>query len=226
MIEVVAIVDIGKLREVNDDRLLINKLVWDEGKTRIFLNEDINILAVADGVGGSPAGGIAAEITLSTIAETKNISEAIQQANKNVCEFSKENPEASGLATTLSGVITDKDKITVFNIGDSRVYRHRQGILSLLTKDHSLMGFSSTITRCVGGFESICIPDIEEISFLDDDILLICSDGLSDYVQRDAISNTLMQNDLNTAADELVKMANNAGGYDNISVLLAKKGEI
>ena len=249
MLEIAAIVDIGKSRGKNDDRLLINSLVWEDGKMRVFLEGEVNMLAVADGVGGGPAGGIAAEIVLKTISEmlptdkmptSEEISEAIQLANTNVYEYGAQNPSACGLATTLSGVAIKGNAVITFNVGDSRVYRYRQGILYLLTMDHSVIWqlievgqlteveaksheSRSTITRCIG-IGDACIPDIAaNVSFYDGDIILICSDGLSDCVERDFIAYVLAEHDLSTAADELVKKANDAGGYDNISVVLAKK---
>ena len=247
MLETVGIVDMGKSRNRNDDRILINTLVWSEEKVRVFLDGDTNLLAVADGVGGGPGGDRAAEITLEAISElagkkpsAEAIWAAILCANRNVQAYGEENPSASGLAATLSGTVVEAGEITTFNLGDSRVYRYRQGALFLLTKDHSAiqplidMGAltqeeaqshkdKSIITRYVGSDEK-CVPDIvENVSFEEGDIILVCSDGLTDYVDRDYISEVLSQNDISEAADELVRAANDAGGFDNISVLLAKK---
>jgi len=144
------------------------------------------------------------------------------------------------MGTTLVAARFHDNRVTVAHVGDSRLYRMKKGQLEQLTLDHSLMqdlinrGFytpeeakknvkSNVITRAVGVEESVA-PEVQEIETEPGDLFLLCSDGLTDMVEDPDIQQRLQENanDLNAASEKLVELANNNGGRDNISVVLAR----
>jgi protein phosphatase len=132
------------------------------------------------------------------------------------------------------------NRFTVAHVGDSRLYRLRDGILEQITRDHSLMqelidrGFytpeqarnslnKNLVTRAIGIDKRVQI-DIQEDIAMTNDVYLLCSDGVTDMLEDSVIHNTLLDHidDIDTAASELIRLANERGGKDNISALLAK----
>lgn len=168
----------------------------------------------------------------------------IQKANTSIFQAAQSQPQYAGMGTTIvSGLFYD-NRVAVGHIGDSRMYRLRGEMLETITRDHSLLQeqidsgiisvedarFSKNknlVTRAVG-IEAEAIPEIHVHDVLVGDIYLLCSDGLNDMVEDDDIQNALyaMQGNLPLAADQLIQMANDNGGRDNVSVILVKvKGE-
>ncbi len=172
--------------------------------------------------------------------ESLAILEAITQANTNVYDSSEANPQYRGMGTTVVVVMFYDNRFTVAHVGDSRLYRLRDNELELITRDHSLMqelidrGFytpeqardslnRNLVTRAIGIDSNVKI-DIQEDIAMVNDIYLLCSDGVNDMIDDDVIQSALIQNcnDLEKAASEIIRLANECGGKDNISVLLAK----
>jgi len=172
--------------------------------------------------------------------EARMISNAVSRANHAIYSASQAYSQCAGMGTTLVVGLFIDNKLLVGHIGDSRLYRLRKGVLMQMTEDHSLLHeqlkiglitaeqarFSSNrniLTRALG-----VDPDVElELNEFDvevDDIYLLCSDGLNDMVDDVVIEATLNSNkfDLLGAAESLVKIANDHGGKDNISVILVK----
>lgn len=162
---------------------------------------------------------------------------AMEYANKAVLEKSKENEELEQMGTTLEICIIYNGKAYIGHIGDSRIYRIRKNIIRRITTDHSYVEKlvkDGTITReeafyhpkknmlmkALGCNEAI-EPDIMVKEFLQNDIILMCSDGLTNMLTEEAIYNTV-QEEPKTACEKLIKKANENGGYDNISVILIK----
>jgi serine/threonine protein phosphatase PrpC len=168
------------------------------------------------------------------------LKQAVERANAVIHRAAVSKPECAGMGTTLVAARFHDNRVTVAHVGDSRLYRMKDGRLEQLTLDHSLMqdlinrGFytpeeakknvkSNVITRAVGVEESVA-PEVQEILTEPGDLFLLCSDGLTDMVEDPDIEQRLRENvnDLNTASEQLVELANKNGGRDNISVVLAR----
>lgn len=164
----------------------------------------------------------------------------IQKANASIFHASQSQPQYAGMGTTIvSGLFYD-NRVAVGHVGDSRMYRLRGEVLETITRDHSLLqeqidsGMISVedarlsknknlVTRAVG-IDAEVVPEIHVYDVLAGDIYLLCSDGLNDMVEDEDIQSTLyaMQGNLPLAAEQLIQMANDNGGRDNISVILVK----
>jgi PPM family protein phosphatase len=248
-IEMAGLTDVGSVREHNEDA--------------ISFNDSLGLAVLADGMGGHRGGEVASAIAVSTIIEElkkklKTISpgeidedtgysleslaihDAITEANARVYSASTENTQYGGMGTTIVVVLFYDNRFTVAHVGDSRLYRVRDGELEQLTRDHSLMqelvdrGFytpeqarkslnKNLVTRAVGIDEHLMIDIQEDVAMLDD-IYLLCSDGVTDMIDDELILKTLKKysDDLGKGAHELVQEANEHGGKDNISAILAR----
>lgn len=164
----------------------------------------------------------------------------IQKANASIFHAAHSQPQYAGMGTTIvSGLFYD-NRIAVGHVGDSRMYRLRDNVLEAITRDHSLLqeqidsGVISVadarlsrnknlVTRAVG-IDVDVEPEIHVHAVLVGDIYLLCSDGLNDMVEDEDIEATLyaLQNNLPLAATQLIQMANDNGGRDNVSVILVK----
>ena len=172
--------------------------------------------------------------------ESIAVHNAVALANESVYKASNENQQYKGMGTTVVVVLFYDNRFTVAHVGDSRLYRLRGGTLEQVTRDHSLMqelidrGFytpeqareslnKNLVTRAIGIEQGVQI-DVQEDVALVDDIYLLCSDGISDMIDDDLIQQTIVDcgNDLEKAASELVRQANEHGGKDNISAILAR----
>ena len=206
-----------------------------------------NLFIVADGMGGHNAGDFASETAVKAILEhirkrkiktpAKALEQAIAYANKAVYDCAKSDKSKAGMGTTLVAATIVNNKLHVANVGDSRLYIVRGGELVQVTHDHSLveeMLRSGTIskaaaehhpekhkiTRAVGVEEEVRVDFFEEPM---DDIraIFLCTDGLSNMVEADEISNVLTsKKKVKQKAERLVELANTAGGKDNITVLV------
>jgi serine/threonine protein phosphatase PrpC len=164
----------------------------------------------------------------------------IQKANASIFHAAQSQPQYAGMGTTIvSGLFYD-NRVAVGHVGDSRMYRLRDNVLEAITRDHSLLqeqidsGVISVadarlsrnknlVTRAVG-IDVDVEPEIHVHAVLVGDIYLLCSDGLNDMVEDEDIEATLyaLQNNLPLAATQLIQMANDNGGRDNVSVILVK----
>jgi len=166
--------------------------------------------------------------------------EHILRANTSVYRAAQSQPEYSGMGTTLVMGLFQDERVTVAHIGDSRLYRLRGDSLEQLTRDHSLLQEQidngiitreqarvsqnkNLVTRALGVGDSV-EPEIRSYEIRGDDVYLFCSDGLNDMVVDEDIRSAMMtlQSNLQLAANHLVDMANDAGGRDNVSVILVK----
>ena len=258
MAEIHAMTDIGRHRKKNEDCFLINDFIANSGNKHILVEGDF-ITAVADGVGGYNAGEIASHLALeqlsgkynelakdSSISAINNLtrfsedilSDTILDAHHNILAYGSRYPEARGLCATIAGILCVENKITVFHVGDSRVYRFRDGRLKRLTRDHSLVQVlfdSGKITReamlnhsqkhiilqSVGGKNESINAEIQCLrsGFEAGDIFIICTDGLTDMVKDEVIEEILACEDTSTAVKELIVKANEKGGHDNVTIV-------
>jgi len=245
----VGMTDTGRVREHNEDT--------------IGTDADIGLVVVADGMGGYKAGEVASGITVRTVLSLMKdaveredlgrpdddsrlsrsgilLRDAIQRANKLIHQTARTQPNCDGMGTTVVAGLFFDNKLTVAHVGDSRLYRLRDGKLEQVTQDHSLLqelvsrGFytpeeaqraaqKNYVTRALG-VEPVVEVDVTEVPVLKDDLYLLCSDGLYDMVEDDDIQltiNTFGAN-LETVARQLVLLSNDNGGRDNISVVLVR----
>ena len=168
------------------------------------------------------------------------LTDAITHANSSIFHAASSQPQYSGMGTTLVVALLADSFINVAHVGDSRMYRLRGGDLMQLTRDHSLLQEQidsgmitremarrsqnkNLVTRAVG-IEPAVDPEINSFEVKEGDIYLLCSDGLNDMVEDADIHLTLtsLQANLPLAANQLVQMANDNGGRDNVSVILVQ----
>lgn len=173
-------------------------------------------------------------------AAARLMREQIAKANTAIFSASQSQPQYSGMGTTLVTALFYDNKMTVAHIGDSRLYRFRAGQFSQITRDHSLLQEQidsgmiteeeakhsqnkNLVTRALG-IDPTVEAEVHDYDTQPGDIYLLCSDGLSDMVEDPEIGLTMetLGGNLNLAAQQLVQMANDNGGRDNVSVLLVK----
>ncbi len=234
-LESFGISDIGLNRANNED-------VWAVDPRKQFY-------ILADGMGGHKAGEVAASYALQSMCESvdampeklsieeacQHLRRAISAANSRVFQEARRHPDFSGMGTTLCCFMVVENSLIYGHIGDSRLYRHRSK-LERLTEDHSLrnplwahrgpsprvLSMRNVITRAVGT-HSMILPDIGVIPIASKDIYLLCSDGLSDYVEESMIENILSTPlSLQKMGGKLVNSALKKGGNDNITLLLVQ----
>ena len=210
-----------------------------------------HVFVVCDGMGGHVGGKEASKTAVEAIMEffmknqfidiPKGMEQAIKYANKKVYEKSLHNPHLRGMGTTIVMAVINNDKIYIGHVGDSRIYLFSDNKLIQLTKDHSFvqnlyeMGIISKrdmrtharkneITKALGLHPNV-EPDIIQKPLLlkNGDVLLLCSDGLTDMVEDELIQKILMEKkNIKEAAHALMNAALNGGGKDNISFQLIK----
>ena len=232
--------DIGKAREINQDYYSIPKSDQD---LQLFILAD----GMGGYNGGEVASSLATQAAKSYIEDnftkvehTKEaililIKNAIEYSNKVVFEKSKSVPELEGMGTTLDVSVIYNNKIYIGHIGDSRVYRIRNKVMRKLTKDHSYVQQlledkkitreeamhhpkKNMLTKALG-CTSFIDPDLRARALNKNDIILMCSDGLTNMVSEEEIYEITKENP-KEAANNLIMLANKNGGYDNITVLI------
>ena len=166
------------------------------------------------------------------------VHEAVVYANNEINQHAQTHPECTGMGTTIVMALFHNNSVILANVGDSRIYRFRKGELKQVTTDHSLVqemidnGYMSEeeaqnstnrnlITRALGIAEDVNV-DVAEHDIEKDDIYLLCSDGLSDMITDEQIFSSLVKSrdNLERASEDLVELAKEHGGHDNVSVIL------
>jgi PPM family protein phosphatase len=227
----------------------------DTGRQR-RANEDSHLaraplFVVADGMGGAQAGEVASRIAVEsfegglqdTTEPEAALAELTRAANARIHELSHSHAEQAGMGTTLTAVYVGEREVSIAHVGDSRAYRLREGELTRLTEDHSLVDEllrqgrltpeealehpqRSVITRALGPEGSVEV-DTRSYSARDGDVYLLCSDGLTTMLAEDRLAELLLANaGLRDAGEALIAAANEAGGRDNITVLLLRVEEL
>ncbi|MBP3961111.1 Stp1/IreP family PP2C-type Ser/Thr phosphatase [Paenibacillus lignilyticus] len=238
--------DVGRIRSINEDT------AWSDS-----YEFGLTVAIVADGMGGHKAGEVASQLAVDTFREALQgvsaalsleerkllMSQAILQANEVVFDMASNNEQFHNMGTTVVAALIQDDNGVIGHIGDSRVYKWREGVLTQLTEDHTLVQElvksgqitleeaavhprRNVITRALGTDEEVEV-DIICTSWRAGDLLMLCSDGLTTMASTSAIMETLGQDDLNLdqKADRLVQLALEAGGDDNITVVLLHHAE-
>lgn len=232
--------DIGRIREMNQDNYYISD---PNDEIKMFIVAD----GMGGYKGGEVASALAIESAKSYIKnnfdETNKekdkildlIKNAIEYANMVVYERSKEVEELNGMGTTMDVVIIQSGKVYIGHVGDSRVYRLRKDFFRKLTTDHSYVEQlvregnitkeeaynhpkKNMLTKALG-CTAFVEPDVMVKGFQKDDILLMCTDGLTNMVREDAICEIIKENP-EGACETLVNKANENGGQDNITAVI------
>jgi PPM family protein phosphatase len=219
-------------------------------------NEDSSLaraplFVIADGMGGAQAGEVASQVAVREFEQglpgdgssEERLSEAVQRANAEIYELSHTDASRAGMGTTLTAAYLDQDHVAIAHVGDSRAYLLRDGELARLTEDHSLVEEllkkgklseeealehpqRSVITRAVG-IEPTVEVDTWSYAVRPGDVILLCSDGLTDMLAESAVQRVLVESaTLRSAAERLIAEANDAGGRDNITVILFRVEEV
>ncbi|HJG17299.1 MULTISPECIES: Stp1/IreP family PP2C-type Ser/Thr phosphatase [Limosilactobacillus] len=231
--------DIGHQRKENQDR--VAKFTAPDGTL---------LVVVADGIGGSRSGDVAAQITVdhlgrqfqaaspnSSLEAIRWFAREVQLINDEILQKSTENPKYQGMGTTLVAAIIFDQAMVVANIGDSRGYVLHDNLLTQVTIDHSLVNElvkhgditeeearnypqNNIITRAIGVSADARI-EVNRFDLGAGDQILLCSDGLSKMITREQMMGVLESDlSLTEKCSQLIKMANEAGGPDNITVLI------
>jgi PPM family protein phosphatase len=226
--------DVGRQRTANEDSLVVRPPLF----------------AVADGMGGAKAGEVASALAVEAVESAREseepaeaqLADIVRAANRRIYELAVADESRRGMGTTLTLAKVHGDEVSLAHVGDSRAYRVRDGELTQLTRDHSLVAElersgqitaeaaehhpqRSIITRALGPE-----PDVEVDTYTlagrEGDLFLICSDGLTSMISDDEVASILRSApSLEEAADALVRAANQSGGKDNITVILFRLGE-
>jgi len=209
------------------------------------------LFVVADGMGGAQAGEVASQLAVEEFHEAlpdtgsaeERLTDRIRAANRRIYDLSRTEHEHAGMGTTLTAVYLDEDHLAVAHVGDSRAYIFREGDLTRLTQDHSLVEElvrqgklteeqaaehpqRSIITRALG-IEADVEVDTWSYPMRAGDVVLLCSDGLTSMIGEEQIAKILgAEHSLDRAADGLIGAANDAGGRDNITVVLFRLEEL
>ena len=226
--------DVGNVRELNEDY------------AAFIEDERFKIYLVADGMGGHNAGEIASKLAVKSIIryllehseEDENILlNAVKYANNEIYEISQKNDKCKGMGTTITGCFIKGDMIQVVNVGDSCCFSIKDNEIKKVTKDHSWVQElidagaiteeegrvhpkKNIITRALGTNSSVKI-DIFNIDKNESSMFLLCSDGLSNEVQKEEMVEIVNRyKNFNEACEKLVDLAKARGGKDNITVLL------
>lgn len=230
--------DVGKVRAINEDNF--DSLCGDYG----------HLLIVCDGMGGHKGGEVASRLSVEAIKKhflvlngdynpPAELTASVQAANKTLLETGSKNPDLNDMGSTIVIALVKDGKLFTANLGDSRIYIVRNGEIIQLTRDHSLVQQmidsnlispeaakyhpkKNIITKSLG-IDIETKPDISDpIELLREDILILCSDGLTTYVDDKEILAITANHTPQNAADRLVDLANDRGGSDNTTVLVVK----
>jgi protein phosphatase len=233
-------------------------LVREENEDVFCIEENLGLLAVADGMGGHASGEVASKMAMDILKDylkegkeppshgcnpghlesTNRMTSGVKLASKTIYDASCSHSEWNGMGTTLSAVLLSGTRLAIAHVGDSRVYLIRGGIIEQITDDHTVVSeqlgrglitkeeavesaMRHVLTRALGTASEVDV-DTDELTVSEGDKLVLCSDGLSELVSDDEIlSVVLASNRPEAICDQLVKMANQKGGDDNITVIAA-----
>lgn len=206
-----------------------------------------HLFLIADGMGGVRGGEIASTLTVKTVEKfmlelfhrAEDFQTALRVAHSRLLKETARHPEVAGMGTTLTMAVVNKWKLFVVHAGDSRCYLFRDRNLAQLTDDHTFVAelirngvlkpedaahhaYRNVVTNIVGGSQKSVHADIQEIEIQPDDVLLLCTDGLTDMLTNDEIGNILkVERDPQSACDCLVNQALENGGRDNVTTIVA-----
>jgi protein phosphatase len=236
--------DLGLKRKINEDSFLADEgmglfMVLDGigGHLAGEVASKLGLNAIKENVMRSLTDKRFAGSQISS-REIQILNESLVLANKVIYEAANSQPEYSGMGTTVASLLLGVENIAIAHVGDSRIYLIRENSIEQLTEDHSFVveqikrgvitseeaeksGMKNIITRALGA-EELLTPTLDEIIPFDNDIFLICSDGLTDLVTDDELLEIILRNRhvLDHAIQNLIDKANEKGGKDNITAIL------
>ena len=247
--------DVGRVRTNNEDSFRIvetqNLFILSDGMGGEAHGEVASAMAVetiarycAESEEGKGDSGVTLHGSMleSWSPQTKKLQNAFFQANFEIYKSAQEHPEQRGMGATLTAGWVNGSKLSVAHVGDSRAYLLRAGGLQQLTSDHSLVAeqvrrgiltpqqaeesdMQSVLLRALGAHPEVEV-DIDEVDLIPRDVLLFCSDGLTRMVTEPEIAGCLQaETDPGAAAQKLVELANERGGLDNVTVVVARVQE-
>lgn len=222
----------GRIRDNNEDSIHPDS----DGRS-----DERIVVAVADGMGGHVAGEVASRLALSTALDLDGATpeERVMEGNGAIIDAILNQPSLAGMGTTMTLMELDPiGRATIAHVGDSRAYRLRDGELEQLTRDHTYVAMQiaagamteaeaarhpqrGVLTRALGLGRDVEV-DISRERLRVGDRLLLCSDGLNSMIDDDTIAELLGTGSANEAVWALIEAANQAGGHDNISVLVVE----
>jgi protein phosphatase len=235
IVRAAASTDVGLRRQANEDRYA--------------MAPDLGLYLVADGMGGHRAGQVASEMAAeaairavealqgATVSPAEKLRHAVACSNREIHSAALRSPDLQGMGTTLVAVLFTDERLALAHVGDSRAYLIRNGRIRCLTDDHSVVAemlrrqqiseadarehpHRHVLTRALGVRET-AVPDLAELTPQADDVLLMCSDGLTAHLRDEEILEVVeAQQDPQSICEQLVASANQRGGVDNTTVLL------
>jgi serine/threonine protein phosphatase PrpC len=228
----------GRVRETNEDAFIADA--------------DLGLFAVADGIGGKPAGEVASAMAVAAVRDAlvstdraarypvgPVLTAAVAEANLRIFKAAAQDPAKQGMGTTFTGALARETKVTIAHVGDSRAYLLHGRRLDRLSQDHivqngawwarldseqraALKRYRFALTRAVGTDEAVKV-DVYTLEPQDGDVLLLCSDGLTAVLSEREVGCILLEHaGVDKAADGLVARANDRGGPDNVTVVLLR----
>ncbi len=231
---------IGNVRDINQDNFIcdgrymeINDELVKFPLSGVKSSKETSLFGVFDGVGGEECGEIASYIaakTASAFEITKDavtgLSQFCDKANQDICDYAASH-EISAMGTTAALLAFTSNGVTLCNIGDSKIFRLCDGTLEQISKDHvavSAFGVKPPLSQNLGipSSELVIDPYLAQGAYNDGDIYLICSDGLTDMVSTEEITESLVTKSIEEASKSLLEKAISNGGRDNITIILCK----
>lgn len=246
-LQIVAYSHAGAVRAVNEDAVLVGDLILEPSRAEQVHEQRSTAgsvaIVVADGMGGHRGGAVASRRVVEALLEsfrgecldTGQVTAILREVNAQLFSAMETAPDLMGMGSTVAGVLCRGQKALVFNVGDSRVYRVQDNLLEQLTEDDTRQPVSygeppgtreersTAITQALGGatrFLQIS-PHVREIRLRVGTVLVVCSDGLFDGVPQETLESAI-GDDLDESTRRLTQAAMDAGGRDNISVVLVR----
>jgi serine/threonine protein phosphatase PrpC len=248
-LKVIVLSDLGNVRTNNEDMGMFFKIA-DENVIR----EKGYMLIVADGMGGHQAGEVASNMAANIISREyfkqqngsveKTLAKVFELANKNIFEMANSQKAYNGMGTTCTALVVIDQTVYYAHVGDSRAYMQKGDSIVQITEDHTYVQElvnsgditaeeaathpkRNILTNAMGTKPGLRIDTGKcKFSFDNNDRLLLCSDGLYDYLNDKELNEILKNNGLKNAAEYMIQQAKTRGGHDNITVVLAEKVSI
>ncbi len=229
--------DVGRRRDHNEDAL--STFTTDDGRT---------VCIVADGMGGHLAGEVASARAIEVMERELRgpvgdartaLREAIERANLEIWDEAQQDAAKSGMGSTIVAAILADGQACLANAGDSPAFLVRDGVAEQVTRDHGVVAeqieagilkpedaehhpFRHVLTRCLGADDNVDVELYPPLELRSGDMLVLCSDGLTEHVRMAEVAQYATEPDPEAAARGLIELANARGGHDNITVVVAR----
>lgn len=231
---------IGNIRSINQDNFICDGNYMENDETTIKFplcgtktSKETSVFGIFDGMGGEECGEIASYIASKAAAKmeigkdpTADLSQFCHKANKDICDYAALH-EISAMGTTAAMLVFTQKRVVLCNIGDSKIFRLCNGILEQISMDHiavAAFGVKPPLSQNLGipPSELVIDPYLAQGPYNDGDVYLICSDGLTDMVSVEEITEALISKPIEAAITSLLDKALENGGKDNTTIILCK----